>query len=497
MFKKSKLSYLFLSIILIVSVTLIACSESDNLEKDSSKSVDGDEPYKITLAYGDTGTQDDLKLIEEQISEITKEKINATVELLPINWGAWNQQTNLMLTSDEKLDLIVTSTSFNYNVQAVNGQLVPLDDLIHTYGSGILEVVPEQILDGTRVNQEIFGIPSMKEWSSDYGFIMRKDLVNKYNINLSEVKALEDLGEIFRLIKENETDIIPSGSDVSPVAATIYDKFDPLGGSVGALDLTVEEDWTVINQFEHHLYESAVKIAREWFQAGYTPKDVANAQELGPPQVKSGNAFGYFNIMKPGFERQESIITDHEMIAIKTADNLQTTSNITSMMLSIARNSERPEKAMEFLNLLYTDENIMNFLTLGIEGKHYEETEDGFVKMIPDSGYSLDQWQLGNNFITKIKEGQPADYWEQMVEFNNSAKQSPAFGFTFDAVTVKTEIATVTNVLEQYQKALEMGTLDPDKSLPEFQEKLKAAGADKIIAEKQKQLDEWRESKMQ
>src|SRR5689334_12566323 len=102
MFKKSKFSYLLLTIMIIISAILAGCSGSG---KSTSSSSNGGGPYKITMAYLDTGTQDDLKLIEEEISKITKEKINATVELLPTGFGVWNEQTNLMLTSGEKLDL--------------------------------------------------------------------------------------------------------------------------------------------------------------------------------------------------------------------------------------------------------------------------------------------------------------------------------------------------------------------------------------------------------
>ena len=57
---------------------------------------------------------DDLPLIEEAMSKITKEKINATVKLQPINAGAWNQQVNLMLAGQEKIDVIMSSALFNY-----------------------------------------------------------------------------------------------------------------------------------------------------------------------------------------------------------------------------------------------------------------------------------------------------------------------------------------------------------------------------------------------
>jgi putative aldouronate transport system substrate-binding protein len=78
-----------------------------------------------------------------------------------------------------------------------------------------------------------------------------------------------------------------------------------------------------------------------------------------------------------------------------------------------------------------------------------------------------------------------------MDQFNKSAKRSKALGFGFDPTPVKTEYAAVTNVVTQYKMPLETGSVDPDKVLPEFISKLKAAGIDKVIAEKQKQLDEW------
>jgi putative aldouronate transport system substrate-binding protein len=37
-----------------------------------------------------------------------------------------------------------------------------------------------------------------------------------------------------------------------------------------------------------------------------------------------------------------------------------------------------------------------------------------------------------------------------------------------------------------------MGVVDPTVVLPEFQQALKAAGIEEIIAENQKQIDEWR-----
>ena len=53
------------------------------------------------------------------------------------------------------------------------------------------------------------------------------------------------------------------------------------------------------------------------------------------------------------------------------------------------------------------------------------------------------------------------------------------------------EIAACTNVVNKYHKALVCGALDPETTLPQFNQELKDAGIDVIIEEKQAQLDAW------
>ncbi|WP_251028420.1 DUF3502 domain-containing protein [Bacillus sp. ISL-18] len=96
--------------------------------------------------------------------------------------------------------------------------------------------------------------------------------------------------------------------------------------------------------------------------------------------------------------------------------------------------------------------------------------------------------------MSQVWQGNLVNYWDELVKFNDSAVISPAFGFRFNPDPVKTEIAASTNVINQYKVPLESGTLDPNKALPEFNKKLKAAGIDKIIAEKQKKFDEWKKN---
>ncbi|MBW7453268.1 DUF3502 domain-containing protein, partial [Paenibacillus sepulcri] len=200
--------------------------------------------------------------------------------------------------------------------------------------------------------------------------------------------------------------------------------------------------------------------------------------------------------IKPGIEAQEAAATGYELVSVPFAQPVTQTSNITIIMQGIAQNSQNPEKAMQFLNLLYSDSQLLNLLDYGIEEKHYIKTSDTMIDYpsgitAATSGYTNSGIFFGNQLISYVFKGNEPDIWSKLQEFNQSAKKSRALGFTFNVEPVKTESAAVLNVLNQYKGGLETGTLDPKETLPKFMDKLKAAGLDAIMAEKQKQLDTW------
>lgn len=92
-------------------------------------------------------------------------------------------------------------------------------------------------------------------------------------------------------------------------------------------------------------------------------------------------------------------------------------------------------------------------------------------------------------------EGDDADLWDQLQEFNNGGTLSPAFGFTWDSSSMLNEVTACNNVVSQYDTALRWGNLNPDETLEKFNADLEAAGINEIIEEKQRQLDEYLASK--
>jgi putative aldouronate transport system substrate-binding protein len=68
---------------------------------------------------------------------------------------------------------------------------------------------------------------------------------------------------------------------------------------------------------------------------------------------------------------------------------------------------------------------------------------------------------------------------------------SQAFGFTFDSRPIADEQAQLNSVLEQYQADLAFGAIDIEQGLTAFNEALYQAGLQKVMDEKQRQLNEW------
>ena len=221
----------------------------------------------------------------------------------------------------------------------------------------------------------------------------------------------------------------------------------------------------------------------------------------GFEQVVAGTAAGYGTSYKPGIESQETVSCGTEMVAVcmpDPKDGVLVTN--TNFNWGVNKNCKDPERACQLLDLLYYDVDLNNLLSWGIEGVHYDVMEDGHITTAAsleggESGYNPAQgWIFGNQFITYVWEGDDLDLYDQLKEFNDTARKSKAFGFTFDNANVVTEIAAVQSVYDQYSMGLECGLVDPNEVLPTMLEEMEAAGIQKIIDEKQAQLDAWAES---
>jgi len=216
--------------------------------------------------------------------------------------------------------------------------------------------------------------------------------------------------------------------------------------------------------------------------------------------MKAGKAFAMGSSLKPGKDAEMTVSTGMQLVQVETTSVYSTTDDVTGAMLAISRTSKDPERAMMFMNMLYTDKYLLNLLDYGVEGKHYVKKGDNVIAL-PDGqkadtvGYSNSAWMFGNQMNTYLYDNEDPKKWDNFKKFNSAAKFSPTLGFSFDPEPVKNEVAALANVNLEFESAVKTGTLDPETTIPKWIAKQKAAGLEKIQAEAQKQLDEWAKTK--
>ena len=484
-----------------IAMLLSACGGGGGSEGAAGDSSGGDQPDEIVYGFPVFGNiPGDMQLIEDEVNKISIPEINVKVKMLPISAGSWQQQVNLMISGGEKLDLMPTLDTY-FSPMVAQKQLLDVTDLLEQHGQGIKSAIGENLLKGTTVDGKVYGVTVGNGKASVPNIAMRKDILDKYGLSIDDVNSLEDIQKIYETVAKNEPQmsmLVPASKGnpiLIPTSILMHSEYDGLGDGFGVL--MGNNNYKVVNLYETEEYKSLLRTMRDWYQKGYVLKDAATTNETSVNLFKAGKGFSQFVNGEVGQDTQLTRNTGFPFVTKKLQEPLITSSVVQGLTWVVPITSKNPEAAMKFLNLTYTNSDVINLIDWGIEGKHYVKNEDGTIGY-PDgvdsnnTGYGLGQdWLMGNQLIAHVWEGNDPANYKILEENNKNAPVSIALGFSYDSTKVKTEIANVTNASEQYRAALESGTIDPDKNLPEFLSRLKAAGIDKIIAEKQKQLDAW------
>ncbi|MBM7565925.1 ABC transporter substrate-binding protein [Paenibacillus sacheonensis] len=457
------------------------------------------DPVELTW-YFDGTPQADIASVEEAMNKILKEKINATIHLKAIDWGNYDQKMQLVNASGERYDLAFTSSwANNYYTNVNKGAFIALDDLLPKYAPNIMKTIPDLGWNAVKVKGSIYAVPNYQIWASTNGIAIQKDVAAKYGFDIASVKKFTDIEPLLASVKANEPGLVPFENDKGGRFGSfnVAYGFDSIAGSIPGIVGLQDTSLKVLNQFETTAYKEYLATMRDWFQKGYVRKDAATLSDTSgdrkagkPVVVTEGN-------VKPGGEvEMTGALGGKQVVDVKLSEPYLLTSSIISTMTGVSKTSKNPERAVMFLDLLFSDKELFNILAHGIEGKHYTKVDENTVDVIKEGGYDPNtDWEFGNQFNGFYRKGQEPGIWDETIKINETAKASPLLGFSFDPTPVKTEIAQLSTVTSQYVPLLDTGAVDPDKMLPEFVAKLKTAGVDRVIAEEQKQIDAWKASK--
>lgn len=483
-------------------IGLSGCASSSENESAYRAAVDAKEadnaPGAYTIKFVYTGApQKDELLVEAAINDYLKGKLEARIDLIPIDWGQWEDRVNLMIASREKVDIIFTAQWNKHAVNVAKGAFLELTDLLEEHGQGILNTLDPVFLSGSKIDGGNYGVPTNKELAAQGGIIYRKDIAEELGLDMSAVNSIADLEPIFARVKAMKPDMIPIYMKQGETFNAHYiGNYDALGDTSIPGILLKDGDSTVIKpNYETERYVESLRITRDFYKKGYINNDAVTNGTMNMDALTGGNVFAITSSLKPGKAEEIAMQTGLVSLLAQKELNAKTisTSETAGSMLGISSTSQQPELAMRWINLLHTDRYLNNLLNHGIEGVHYESAGDGIIRQTDrteDYNPSAN-WMFGNQFLNDVWSTEDPDKWDKFKAFNEGAHLSPGLGFVFDSTPVKAEVAAVVNVDRQYLNALDTGAVDIDRVLPQYEEKLKAAGIERIIAEKQKQFDDY------
>ena len=494
--KKARKRIAILLIMCMLASLLAACGKQQAPKPAGSEDGGDIVHLEMAIPFFGTAAPADAGMVEEKINEIAQKEIGVNVHLTFYSVADYNTQIPLILSGDEQLDCLLTfSDSIDSWIR--KGYIQPFTKELDAYGDGIKEVLGDWLAAG-RFDGEQYAVGVRTDLVESICFVMRKDIVDKYNIDLSEVKTVPDLEKEFAVVKENEPELSLMVANNAQSVENYQFSFDMLFDYLGVL-LPVSDPGgtTIVNYFATEEYREYCEMMHDWYQKGYVEQDILTETENSQALIQNGKAFGCLYPYKPYVEKQMTQICGYEMTSVQLSPALCSTSTLVSMAWSIGRNCVDVEKAVEFYNLCYTNRDILNLLAWGVEGVHYVLDENGQATLpegvdADSSGYNLGMgWLFFDNFNQYVAAGNPADLYDAIDKFNKSAVSSTAMGFHWNSEEVKTEVAACTAVLQQYRMALEYGVVDPDVVLPEFLQALENAGINKVIEAKQAQFDAW------
>lgn len=462
----------------------------------------------LTVVPSEAGT----KAVEDSInSYLEKKGEDVRIKLDPIDGVNYVNQMQLALSSGEGVDIFCPLTGLSTAV--ASNQVLPLNDYLGSELKDTVAVMGDKWLKPSTYGDKVYAIPCYKGVVLEPYFIFRKDITDKLGFDVKTIKSVKDIEPLLKQVKEKYPDmypLVPTGGQsgggntvmvdyaMNGVNGYHVDNFQ-YGACVEGNDLTVK------NYYATDFFKDACDTVYKWNQEGLIMPDSSLTSDLSTDLLGSDKAFSVitgYGYAADGIAAQyKQRCGGKDFYAISLNKTLITSQSM-AVNWAIAYSCKNPKAAAKVLNMLYTDEFVLNSVIFGIEGTDYVKNSDGTVSWPEGKDMNTVPYTallscgiVGNMFKQYAMQGNTkADDIKYMEDNNNNGTYSPAFGFKMDASKITSQVTAVDNVIKQYQFALLCGEVDPKDGLPKFLSALKDAGVDDIIKETQTQMDAWKAS---
>jgi len=420
------------------------------------------------------------------ISDYIEEKIGIRLEIKQAGWGEAAQRFNTMINAGEYFDIMFVDGG-NYARFTSVGAFEDLTDILPVTAPGLWEYIPEVLWEGVKIKGRIYSVPTYKDSSRTGYYYWDHRYVEKYGIDLNRY-GWAYLDEVFRRIKTGENNPRFYPFNLTRNSDTfIYENYDGLSALMPGIGVRIDDNQRrVVNTLEQPDIIEAYRYFNSWYRDGIINPDANMVDEgaTGVPffMAQAWPSVAYSYAVSQGVERYDPV---------RFCGPLYSTGSIQGSMNAISVNSRYGKEALLLLQLVNSDTKLRDMLHMGIEGKHFEYVNEGTAIRRLRTDWPLVNYQQGSYFIETPLDNVPPGYWDEVRLQNEEAFPSVMLGFMMDTEPVINEIMNCRSVWEKYAADLNTGAADPDTVLPIIIAELKNNGFDRVLAEAQRQVDEF------
>jgi len=370
-----------------------------------------EEPYEFTAFRSSWQTIDENT--DPVVLELNQ-KLNIKIRIVTAPYESWEEKYNVMMASGTVPDVSVTSGTGwgNFNDWCKQGKYMDITELYKQYCPNVAKYVSDDLISQVSIGGKLYGVP--KPTGKDTSVIVfRKDWLDKVGLPLPA--TFDEYDAVMRAFTFND----PDGNNKNDTYGMLTDETLTLSrpvflafgldGNIGnGYNWYKKDDGTLASTLTQPEAKDAIKYLAGLYKEGIMDPDWM--------LTKSQGWADKLNAGKGGIIAQISIseisLYETNMKSVEPKATLEPVAQITSkdgtirrnpstgyyMMSSISSKVKRPEKILEFIDYLASDEGGY-LLKYGIEDLTYTK-KDG--KIVVDEKAQEKYGMLGGHLINRM-----------------------------------------------------------------------------------------------
>lgn len=536
------------------SATSTATSKSAETSQSVAETTAQQEELEpVTLKWYLSATEQEGSAdVEEAFNAKLAEVLpNTTVEFTYVE--SYGTNWPLLISGGEKMDLAWGGYATPFFQDALDGNLMPLDDLIEQYAPNLqkeMEIWPGSY--ATAIYEDVlYGVPCIQPIASETQRInVGKDFYEFIDMDalLKELRSSKKLTSNFLDIVEAGIEkAIASGGAFALGADTWNCMHDLNWAAMGYMLIgpagnkmwfdPEAEHPEVMHLWEIPEVEMLLERYAEWYDRGWYYDSLMLGQVTASSQATvqffNGWSNNWANSDENGINFIEQPTASTTLPYYEVMTNLPSEGYVgplnfggESSYVVIPYTAENPERAMMLLNVLHDEEGtvgneLFNMISYGFEQNSDEAKKYGWFNYTltekdgapyadkstrgeAPSKHSLYNWMMGNTYyaisdgtasISPASKTYSMNYYEETYP---NLKRTAIADMVADYSSLANEVGSVKAVVTEYEKQLNFGgggTKAVKALYEETMKKINDAGLDKIKAEIQKQIDAYIASK--